>query len=217
MDDRWPRFGLLLGAVIASAAVQGAIPPGPVQHVLVSVLLGSSLVLAFAVARLSRPLMWLAYLVAAAGVAAAGLRELTGVVGDGETRVMNALLVALGPPAVALGVVRTLRSRREVQVQAVMGVLSLYMLMGMFFASVYGAIDELGGHPFFTDGTPGTVSKCLYYSFATLTTVGYGDLTARTDVGHTLSTFEALTGQIYLVTVVSLIVSNLGRRAAAAD
>ena len=151
--DRWPRFGLLLGSVIASVAVQGAIPPGAVQHLLVSVLLGSSLILAFHVARVSRTLMWLAYLVAAAGVAAAGLRELTGVVGDGETLVMNALLVALGPPAVALGVVRTLRSRREVQVQAVMGVLSLYMLLGMFFASLYGAIDELGGHPFFTDGT----------------------------------------------------------------
>jgi len=44
-----------------------------------------------------------------------------------------------------------------------------------------------------------------------LTTVGYGDLTARTDLGHTLAVFEALIGQIYLVTVVSLIVSNLGR------
>jgi hypothetical protein len=39
--------------------------------------------------------------------------------------------------------------------------------------------------------------------------VGYGDLTARSDLGHTLSVFEALIGQIYLVTVVSLIVSNL--------
>jgi hypothetical protein len=97
-----------------------------------------------------------------------------------------------------------------------MAVLSLYMLIGMFFAFVFGAIDRLGGDPFFTEGTQATVSNCLYYSFTTLSTVGYGDLTARTDVGHTLSIFEALMGQIYLVTVVSLIVSNLGRRAAAA-
>lgn len=93
-----------------------------------------------------------------------------------------------------------------------MGVLSLYMLMGMFFAFVYGALDRLGGDPFFAEGTPATVANCLYYSFTTLTTVGYGDLVARSDVGHTLSIFEALTGQIYLVTVVSLIVGNLGRR-----
>jgi hypothetical protein len=41
-------------------------------------------------------------------------------------------------------------------------------------------------------------------------TVGYGDFVARTDAGHTLAIFEALIGQIYLVTVVSLIVGNLG-------
>jgi Ion channel len=210
--DGWPRFGLLLLAVIASVAVQGAVAPGEVQQVVVSVLLGISLILAFAVARASRTLTWLAWLLATVGVVTSVLEALTDVVGDGEVRVVSAALAAFGPPAVALGVLRSLRASRAVGVQAVMGVLSLYMLIGMFFAWVYGAIDKLGGDPFFTDGTSATVSNCLYYSFTTLTTVGYGDLTARTDLGHTLSIFEALTGQIYLVTVVALIVSNLGRR-----
>jgi hypothetical protein len=40
----------------------------------------------------------------------------------------------------------------------------------------------------------------------------YGDLSARTDLGHTLSATEALIGQIYLVTVVAVIVSNLRPR-----
>jgi voltage-gated potassium channel Kch len=98
-----------------------------------------------------------------------------------------------------------------------MGVLCLYMLIGMLFGFVYGALDRFGGDPFFADGSLATVSRCLYFSFATLTTVGYGDLVARTDTGHTLAVFEALLGQIYLVTVVSLIVSNLGRRARTRD
>jgi hypothetical protein len=212
-DAGWPSFGLLLVAVLASVVVQGAVPDGGVQQVMVSVLLGCSLILAFRVARLSPALIRLAYVVAAGGVLTAIVRELTGVVGDGEARVVSAVLVGLGPPAVALGVIRDLRSSQAVRVQAVMGVLSLYMLIGMLFAFVFGAIDRLGGEPFFADGTPATVAKCLYYSFTTLTTVGYGDLVARTDLGHTLSILEALTGQIYLVTVVSLIVSNLGRRA----
>jgi hypothetical protein len=211
--DRRPRFELLLVAVLASVAVQGAVPPGGVQQVTVAALLGVSLVLAFRVARVTPAVMWVAYAVAAAGIAVSVPREITGPIGDGEVRVVSAALVALGPPAVALGVIRDLRSSRGVRVQAVMGVLSLYMLIGMFFAFVFGAIDRLGGDPFFADGTPATVANCLYYSFTTLTTVGYGDLTARTDAGHTLSILEALTGQIYLVTVVSLIVSNLGRRA----
>ena len=125
---------------------------------------------------------------------------------------MNAALVALGPPAVALGVVRSLRASRQVRIEAVMGVLSLYMLLGMLFAFVFGAIDKLGGDPFFSGGASATVARCIYFSFTTLATVGYGDFTARSDLGHTLSVLEALIGQIYLVTVVSLIVSNLGRR-----
>src|SRR5207302_586820 len=51
----------------------------------------------------------------------------------------------------------------------------------------------------------------LYFTFVTLTTVGYGDFTAAGNLGHTLAVSEALLGQIYLVTIVSLLVSNLGR------
>ena len=94
-----------------------------------------------------------------------------------------------------------------------MGVLSLYILLGMLFGFMYGAIDHVGSGDFFAGGQSATVAHCLYFSFVTLTTVGYGDFAARTDLGHTLSNFEALLGQIYLVTVVSLIVSNLGRPA----
>jgi hypothetical protein len=211
-DERWPRYGLLLLTVTAAAAIQGAGGAGGVQRVVVSVLLGGSLLLAFRVAVVRPAMMWLAYVVAAAGVAIAILDAVAGALGDGEARLMNAVVVALGPPAIAIGVLRNLRSSGAVRVQALLGVLSLYMLIGMLFAQVFGAIDRLGGDPFFADGTPATVAKCLYYSFTTLTTVGYGDLAARTDVGHTVSVFEALTGQVYLVTVVSLIVSNLGAR-----
>jgi hypothetical protein len=94
-----------------------------------------------------------------------------------------------------------------------MGVLALYMLLGVLFAFVYGAIDRLGGDPFFANGDTTTTSRCLYFSFTTLTTVGYGDFVARSNLGHTLAVFEALIGQIYLVTVVSVLVSNLGRPA----
>jgi hypothetical protein len=87
------------------------------------------------------------------------------------------------------------------------------MLIGMAFGFLYGAIDRFGGDSFFAGGDPATVSHCLYFSFTTLATVGYGDFVSRSDLGHTLAVSEALIGQIYLVTVVSLIVSNLGRPA----
>lgn len=203
----------LLAAVVASVAVQGTVPPGRVQQILVAILVGVSLVLAFRIARSSRAMTRLAFTLAATGVAVAVARALGAPVGDGEARALNAVLVALGPPAIALGVIRNLRAHQQVRVEAVMGVLSLYMLIGMAFAFVFGALDRLGGAPFFAGGADASTATCLYYSFTTLATVGYGDLTARSDLGHTLSIFEALTGQIYLVTVVSLIVGNLGRRA----
>jgi hypothetical protein len=211
-DAQSRRFAYLLAIVVVSMAVQGTVAPGGVQQVVVSGLLGAALLLAFAIARVTAPLMTLAVVMAAVGLGVSILRALTGVVGDGEARVMNALLVVLGPPTVGLGVVRNLRGSREVRLEAVMGVLALYMLLGMLFAFSYGAIDSFGGHPFFSEDVPATVARCMYFSFITLATVGYGDLTARTDLGHTLTVFEALIGQIYLVTVVSLIVSNLGRR-----
>ena len=58
----------------------------------------------------------------------------------------------------------------------------------------------------------GTTKNFLYFSFVTITTVGYGDLTARTSLGRSIAIAEALTGQIYLVTVVAAIVGVLGGR-----
>jgi hypothetical protein len=211
------RNGLLLVSVLLTFAVQGTIRPGGVQQVLVSILLGVTLIAAFHVGHVSRRLIDGAILLGAAGVVVSVLRAVTGVVGDGEARVMNAVLVAFAPPAIALGVVRNLRATREVRLEAVTGVITLYMLLGFLFAFVYGALDRLGDAPFFANGTDATVSNCQYFSFTTLATIGYGDLTARTNFGHTLSVFEGLLGQIYLVTVVSLIVSNLGRRAGPRD
>ena len=143
------------------------------------------------------------------------VQAIFGGIGEGAARAMNAALVALGPPAIAYGVMHDLRKTRHVRLQSVLGVLSLYILLGMLFAFVYGAIDLLADEPFFAGVETATVSECLYFSFITLTTVGYGDLSASSDLGHTLSIFEALLGQIYLVTVVSVLVSNLGRPRAA--
>jgi Ion channel len=207
------RYGLLLAATMASLGVQGVLAPGPFQQVVVTALAGATLVLAFRAAALAP--RWIAFATAltVGALVLSVVRAADGGVGEAAVRAMNAVLIALGPPAIAVGIVHDLRSSGRVRLEAVLGVLSLYMLLGMAYGFVYGAIDRLGGDPFFAGGDPATVSHCLYFSFTTLATVGYGDLVARTDLGHTVAVSEALIGQIYLVTVVSLIVSNLGRPA----
>jgi hypothetical protein len=205
------RFGLLLGAIIVAFAFQGIASPNEWQEVLISGLLGSTLLLALWAGEV-RPLVMRSGVVIVVGLFILSIVEaLNGNPSAGALRVANAALVWLAPPAIIAGIVRILRAKQTVTVEAVFGVLSVYILLGMFFAYLFGAIDRLGGAPFFAGGQKATVAECLYYSFTTLTTVGYGDLTARTNLGHTLSVSEALIGQIYLVTIVSLIVANLGR------
>ena len=80
------------------------------------------------------------------------------------------------------------------------------------FMLLYGAAAAFGSGSFFAQGTDGTTSLRLYFSYVTLATLGYGDYTPSGDFGHTAAISEALIGQLYLVTVVALLVSNFGRR-----
>jgi hypothetical protein len=205
------RYALLLVAILAAFAVQGIAPPGRFEQVIVSLLLTATVLLAGRAAG-ARPVVMRVMLAIGAAVLLASIASaIAGSVDSGAISLANLLLVVLAPPLVAIGVVRGMRRHNGVTVHAVYGVLCLYILLGMCFAFAYGAIDRFGSGPLFAGNVQATTSNCLYYSFTTLTTVGFGDITTITNLGHTLSSFEALGGQIYLVTVVALIVSNLRR------
>ena len=104
----------------------------------------------------------------------------------------------------------------QVTGETLSGVLSIYLLAGMFFSFAFAAVGVIGDEPFFAEVTDPNRSDYLYFSYTTLTTTGFGDFTAATEFGRTLSVVEALVGQIYLVTIVALIVSNLRPRRRAA-
>jgi len=118
---------------------------------------------------------------------------------------LNAVFAIVTIVVIARGVI----TAGGVTFQSVIGAIGIYLLVGMTFAFLYGAAADIGDSPFFTSGTDGTVSIRLYFSFITLTTVGYGDYVASGSLGHTLSFLEALMGQLYLVTVVALLVGRL--------
>jgi Ion channel len=208
---RRSRFAALLLALVVVFAIQGIANPGRWEQVIVSILLAMTLVLSMRVAEVRPPVMrfvvGLGAVVLLLSLAEAIADNVNGV----PVRLGNLLLVALAPPAVIVGIVRTLRAENEVTIEAVFGVLAVYLLLGMFFAQLYGVIGRING-TFFAQDVRATTSNYLYFSFTTLTTVGYGDLTAASNLGHTLAVSEALFGQIYLVTVVSVIVGNLRRR-----
>jgi Ion channel len=119
-----------------------------------------------------------------------------------------ALLVVATPPAIA----RRLLQHPVVSAPTVLGALCIYLLVGLAFALVFALTAALGGGPFFATVDAARAVDYLYFSFVTLTTVGYGDLAARGDVGRMLAVTEALLGQLYLVTVVALLVANVRAR-----
>jgi Ion channel len=101
--------------------------------------------------------------------------------------------------------------QNEVNSRSVAGAICVYMLFGLLFMWVYSILAVLGHGPFFAQGTDGTRPLRLYFSFVTLATLGYGDYTPAGNLGHALAVLEALIGQLYLVTVVAVVVTRLGR------
>lgn len=103
---------------------------------------------------------------------------------------------------------------RGVSVQAVAGALAVYLLLGIVFSFAISTIAKIGASHYFAQGTDGTESQRVYFSFTSMTTTGFGDLTPATSTGRAVAVLEMLTGQIYLVTVISLLVGNLRRQRA---
>jgi Ion channel len=94
-----------------------------------------------------------------------------------------------------------------VTAQSIYAALSAYLLIGLMFAAFFGAIDGLGGADFFVNGEPANLRTYQYFSFTTLTTLGYGDFTAGGSFGRAVAVLEALTGQVFLATLVARLVS----------
>jgi hypothetical protein len=113
--------------------------------------------------------------------------------------------------AVAAIVHRTL-AISTVTMQNIYGAISAYLIIGVAFASFFAAIGHLNGGHFFADGQQGSTQTFQYFSFTTLTTVGYGDFTAAGSFGRAMADLEALTGQIFLVTLVAFLVTRFRTR-----
>ncbi|HSZ42313.1 MAG TPA: potassium channel family protein [Trebonia sp.] len=197
------RFGLLLLVLVAtyllSAFSNGKVTTG-VQIALISGVLGLAL--------RSSPIpgRWVAVIAAVtlAGSAAAIGVLLTGTsAGHGAADVWTALILLL---AVVL-IVRRVLARPSVTIQSIYGALSAYLVTGLMFAACYSAMEHLGPAPFFAGGQPESTQTFQYFSFTTLTTLGYGDFTAAGSGGRAVAVLEAVAGQVYLATLVARLVS----------
>jgi hypothetical protein len=128
------------------------------------------------------------------------------------TDAANMLITAATPIVIVGGLLRLLRER-GVTIQAVAGALAIYLSLGLLFAWIIGFITHIDSTLYFAQNTDGTEGDRVYFIFTVLTTTGFGDLSAATPAGHALAVIEELAGQLYLVTVIGLLIGNfVGRR-----
>jgi hypothetical protein len=139
-----------------------------------------------------------------------------GLISDAVAALISGLLTALVPVALAHGLFRLIRER-GVTVQAVAAGLAIYLSLGLVFAAIIGFVAAVDPAPYFDRAGDATIGERTYYSFTVLSTTGFGDLTPAIPVGRALAVVEMLVGQIYLVTVIGLLVGRVvGERAARA-
>ena len=204
------QYGWVLLLLGATFIVMAAGPPDAWTRVLTVFLQGLTLMAALLASRVSRRLFRLAAVVALVSL----LIALGSVVVSSSHQptsvffLLNILLVATVPWVIA----RALWERQVIDVRTVLGAVCIYVLLGMMFAFVYAAINGLGNDDFFVQTGHATTPDFLYFSYITQTTVGYGDFTASGDLGRALAVLEALTGQLYLVTIIAVLVSRLSGR-----
>jgi len=109
-------------------------------------------------------------------------------------------------------IVRHLILRSGIDTETLLGAIAAYLLIGMFFAFAYKAAGEFGSVPFFGSAGEGSLSQDLFFSFVTITTVGYGNLVPAANPGQTFAVVEAVAGQLFLVVAVGKIISSMPSR-----
>ena len=144
----------------------------------------------------------LAFVSTAVLVETAPARVTYGIVGFWSSAL---LVVAIG------SVVAVLIERAVVDTSAVLGVLCIYLLLGLLFGGVHQIAAAFQPHYLNGAGQPPDSSDLLYFSVITMTTVGYGDITPACLAARAIAVVEAITGQLYLVSVVAGVVAGWRR------
>jgi uncharacterized membrane protein len=142
-----------------------------------------------------------------------------------ETRTTYAVAKALTAAFMAIAVVILLRDilrHRRVTFATICGALSVYLMLGFLWTEIYLLIDLLEPADTFTKLTlrgeelGATIEAkrpdYFYFSFVTLSTLGYGDISPLSPAARLVAVLEAIVGQLFLVVLVASLVSAYGRK-----
>ena len=205
------RYGVVFLLTFALVVFVIAAPSADWSRAVALTIEGAALLVAVATARERREVRYRNALVVGIAMLAVVVAVATGAVSRQLTDAVGAVVTAAVPVVIFQGVVRLMRER-GVTVQAVAGALAIYLSVGLVFAWIISFIAHVDSTPYFAQHTSGTQGDRVYYSFTVLTTTGFGDFSAATPAGHALAVVEMLTGQLYLVTAIGLLIGNFASR-----
>jgi hypothetical protein len=207
-EARWAdRYGLLFLLILVALVLTAANTTW--LKIAAVIVQGGVVLFAFLAARAGRR----AWRVAVILVPLAVILGIAGRFGDSRPAEAVAAVINLVLPVaaiVALG--RRIVMEPFVSRRTILGLLCVYLLIGMTFAATYITIAVVSGEPFFVQTKDAQPVDFTYFSLVTLATVGYGDFTAANPMPRMLAAVEGLAGQLYLVTVVAVAVSRVRTR-----
>jgi len=203
-------YGLLLILLIIDYVLMALVDTGRWFGLVVAVPMSLTLVLAMHTSharRLGMKLAWVAALIATVGGVASAIS------GTDVAAALLTLLISCLLAVTPFVVLRRILQHASVSVETLLGAISVYMVIGIFFGVLfYGIARSLpvffgnpvpAAHQFLAQPGPHNPSDYLYLSFVTMTTVGFGDLTPLSQFARMVVVLEALIGQIFLVTLVA--------------
>ena len=196
-------FGLVLLLVLATYITASLTRYSGWGAFAITALACSSAVVALATSRAKRRTVRIAAILGALCIALALIAELADRSVPLAAAALTQTLLLLAATA---SVLRAVLTDSRVNFRTILGAVSVYLIFGLLFTSLYVGIDRLQDGPFFENGGTET-GDFIFFSFTTLTTTGYGNLVPAEQPGRMFSGLEMLLGQIFLVTLIAGLVS----------
>jgi hypothetical protein len=212
--DPVDRFGVVLFFVVATIVVSALVEIGASwrSSLLVTVISGAALVAtgrAVGLRHGHRRVLVVGVMLILAGNVLFAAMEAVGVLEAGQEHsggVVWLVLVLVAPVLV----IRRIFAHRVVAMRTVIGAVTAYLQIAIAYAVAFRAVDAWTSQPFFGTEEPSTTF--MYASLTTISTLGLGDVAPVGSLPRLLLSSESVMGQVFLVTVVAVVVSRFAER-----
>jgi voltage-gated potassium channel len=209
-ENNFIYFTATLVCVLLASAVVDSTPEGERHRLIQGVLLLAQLVAYFSL-NLSRQWRGFVGLILALMLVSNGLREFTDW---SATPLLGQVISLIFFCGMAYAAAKQVLFSGSINHNTIVGTVSVFLLLGLIWALMY--LITLEYWPVGINGIPyrnwnDNLGAAIYFSFITMTSTGYGDITPALPVTRTLAYLQAITGTFYIAVVVASLVGAFSR------